>query len=473
MTNKSRKWTRRKTARTVFAGTLLFCISYALWMSFAPPPRFPISKETTGFTEPLLPDGTVDFKAAVWKANGWPTATSKPDRWDELMATNPNDALQYREPGSWIYANKPPTTAELSTVSIRSNLRSSIPFSALDDPEFAQVIADNEPWYREVMNSEPETTPHWKNGPSKRDRVIFGRFALRATLHLGNGDTKKGIETIRFMSRLGERYKEKSSVSGILIGVSLDHRCMKLMRVALLTAEEPSELLDCTMAITGDVRLNEILATAIDETERYSDLARYCQMATLISASPIASYPLHARLETQIRDNWWRHQIDWGEFASFHKQTNDELVRRYRIEDPIRRHEELGKFRAETESQVSQPVPGRSDWGTILSGNVTADVKWSHLHSLLFRTKGLMIADISQRRLTRLTAYLAVFRNKHGRFPVSLDELQKTIPDKHSDILLNGANVGVSYERTETGFKAGSRDPAGDRPVEIEWPLPQ
>ena len=84
-----------------------------------------------------------------------------------------------------------------------------------------------------------------------------------------------------------------------------------------------------------------------------------------------------------------------------------------------------------------------------------------------------MIADTSQRRLTRLTAYLAVFRNKHGRFPVSLDELQKTISDKHSDILLNGANVRVFYERTDSGFKAGSRDPAGDRPVEIEWPLPE
>ena len=201
MTNNARKWTRRKTARTVLTGTLLFSIGYVLWMAFVPPPRFPISKETTGFTEPLLPDGTVDFKAAVWKANGWAPATSEPDRWDELLATKSNEAVTYREPSVWVYMDKQLTTADLSTVSIRSNLRSSIPFSALEDPEFAQLITGNEPWYQEVMNSEPETRPTWDNPNLMRDHDIFGRFAFRATLHLGNGDTKKGIQSIRFMSR--------------------------------------------------------------------------------------------------------------------------------------------------------------------------------------------------------------------------------------------------------------------------------
>ncbi len=62
-----RGWlSRRSLARIVFVMTLICCVIYPLWMSFGPPPKFPISAETTHFLEPLTPDGKLDFEAACF-----------------------------------------------------------------------------------------------------------------------------------------------------------------------------------------------------------------------------------------------------------------------------------------------------------------------------------------------------------------------------------------------------------------------
>ncbi len=393
------------------------------------------------------------------------------------MATTPNDAVHYRRPSECAYNKQPLTATEISAANVRSSLRSSIPFSALEDPEFAQVIADNEPWYQAIIESEPETAPEWHGQNMFRASQIANRFELRAMLHLGNGDTAKGLESIRFISRLAERQREQLSLFRLMVSSGIDNKAMAAARSALLTADEPSpELIDCVMEITRDIELNQCFATSIDKLERYRALEFLCGPMTSTGPFP---QPSHAKLAERLKFNWLRHRIDWHELADFYHETMDGFSQRYRIEDPVRRAAELAEFRLSMSSRLSGSKASLGDWNHlnswnhVVSGNATDGMKRWVLDGLVFKTVGLTEADISRRRLTRLTIYLAAFRRKTGHYPKSLSELDGTIPEEHANIRLDALNKPFVYEVTETGFQLRLSNPDSTIPVGIEWPLPE
>ena len=481
-----RGWlSRRSLARIVFVMTLICCVIYPLWMSFAPPPKFPISAETTHFLEPLTPDGKLDFEAAWFLANGFREDTTEPDAWDRLTdisveANEHSRRLVYHEPQSCIYDEPADRHTEEGRVrDYRDKLRMTRPFSRDEDPEYTAVIEKNERWYQAILDVEheirPRPSPYHPFPRDPYDEIglspvdLKGSFQLRCMSQIGNGDQRGAVESIRFMGRLFERQylcpSVRHHVAWAIGRGGTNQIARRLARVALMEFRDPSDdLLNCVQNLTADSDLHNQVADAIDGVERYACLADLSDPCW--SSETRRLFPSHA---DAVKFNWFLHRIDWHRYARFHHAWFDGLSERFRISDPSERRAALAAYRNEATLRFSGPVPNRDTWEGVTTGDVTRIIEQQLISHATFEVERSTETDMAMRKMTRIVAAIAMFRSTHDRLPDSLNEL------RHADYraMLRSESIldEWQYERSKDGFKLAEPKPRR-YPAEFEWPLP-
>ena len=402
-----------------------------LWMAFGPPPGMPISPETTRFTGPIVGEYGLNTYAAVWEAKGWPREKA-PHEWDRLMDPKSDHPLKYQHPYDVLKQHH--ETYQ------RLKQRLARPFDENEDPEFTKLVSANEPWYRRVLDSEPDPeSPSWAHFESDPS----SQFRLRAMLAFGQGNTPRGVESLRFMARLAENRRRWTSAFGLLSSVRSDRECWEAIPAILFSLDEPPpELCEFAFEFSEPPPLPKVAARIIDEGDRYHDLMHLCTPSRYTgNVSPNGSFSTskpHRLSPKGIRLNWFMHRVDWRRFASIYHKFVDGFVERISIEDDALRTKAIADYRAEYQNQFQQGLPDLRNWQDVITGDVTKVVGMKMFDSF-YRVEHTINWDRRQRRQVCLAVYLARFRFEHRRFPKSLPELAATIPAEHRHALRNSA----------------------------------
>ena len=457
----ARNWSPRRMSRTIFALGCIGTTAYLLWMAFGPPPGMPISKETTHFTGPIDQEtGLLDTYTALLRAKGWP---EEPDQheWHRLIApaAQSDHALKYY----------PPDAVQQPGDLKRYRSRLVQPFNEDDDPEYAAAIDANEPWYRAILDSEPpiESTA-WVHLLGK---APSHSFRYRAMLAFGRGDHAKGVESLRYLSRLAEANRRWGyGESAVLACSVITKDCWETVPTTLFSLEQvPDQLRELALELGEPGNLPQVAARVIDEGERYHHL-NYLSSSIhyTVSVERMLNGP-SLDSQTAARINWFLHRVDWRRFAKKYHKFVDGLVERVAIDDDRERTKAIEDYRDQYLQQFEEGQPDLADWADVVTRDVTR-IAEKEIGDMLWFIEGQLNFDRRVRQQIRLAVYLAEFRNEHKRFPNSLEELVPDIPLEHRYVVRNNlTNELWDYapQADGMGFTLKQR---GKRWIDLQWP---
>ncbi|MFK7820615.1 MAG: hypothetical protein AB8G99_17980 [Planctomycetaceae bacterium] len=442
----NRRWKTRHVTRAIFLLGCLGTTAYLLWMVFVPPAGMPISKETTRLIGPEIQldplEGYTDWESLIRESRGLPVKL-EPHPWFKLRSTAP----EFHKTRNY--------SSTLHDVLMQT------PFTEADGPEYSALIRESHQWYEDVLATEPPAdATTWLDIDL---RPILGTFLFRAMHQVGAGEIEDACQTFEFLARVFQTKQTwAEDTAWIHMAVIFDGLRMKSLRSALLASNDP-KLYEVAIMTTQQGELPRLFSEALDRSERYMGLVCYSAPDALTLRFRNQSWFSQER----IRTNWFAHRIDWPRYARFHHAYYDGLVAAFAIEDDAERFAALKQHHADSKKQSGDTLPLKATWLDVVAGDTTRILQFK-LASSPLSIRGLITKDHNERRLTRLTVYLARFKHKHDRFPNSLDELEPVVPDEHQDVLCESpTGKRWAYEKTDSGFVL--RESAGQ--VRIEWPL--
>ncbi len=457
-----RNWSPRQICRTVFFLGCVGTTSYLLWMAIGPPPGMPISKETTHFLGPIDEEtGLLDTYTAVLRAKGWPEEPG-PHEWHRLIAP----AKESDHPAKYY----PPEAAAPPGELDRYRSRLSVPFTEGDDREYAAVIDANEPWYRAILDSEPPMDSQaWVH---LIDKAPTQSFRYRAMLAFGRGDHAKGVESLKYLSRLvlaNQRWG--SDFHAITRSTRITRDCRENLVYALFSVKQmPDELRNFAVEFGEPVLLPKVAARLIDEGDRYYHL-NYLSAANPYTAATETSFVRGPKLNSEqaVRVNWFLHRVDWRRFAKTYHQFVDGLVEHVAIEDDQTRTKAIEDYRTRYLERFDENQPMLTSWADVVAGDVTR-IPEKLIEDMCWQFQGQLSLAHRMRRQIRLAVCLADFRNEHKRFPTSLEELTPGIPMGDRDVLRHNLTKELwdyTPQADGQGFTLKQRN---KRWIELCWP---
>lgn len=453
---KKRRWTIRHTTRAMFALACLGTAGFLLWMAFGPPPGMPLSKETTGFIGPFSKDGNLDTWAAVRRSKGWPEE-KVPHVWHELLDPQSNHPIKYRDP-----YEVPELRRGDQRGYTRRGRRRTRPFDESDDAEYASLIDENEEWYTEILKREPSIdSPVWSQ---LEFQSLAEQFCFRAMLAFGRGDHDRGIESLRFMSRIAKKQRRWLVGEGdLLTALEADKECWEAIPQILFELEvPPAELCEFAFEFGEPVPLPEIAARVIDDKERYHTINMLSYMFHHHDRPPAVSLD-------GIRRNWFLHRVNWRRFAKTYHKFVDGFVDRIKIDDDRQRTPAVAAYRREFLKQFKGQSLSLDSWRDVVVGDATTIAEQEINAKSLWWIAGQIDWDRRKRRQVRLAVYLARYRATHDRFPATLDELGTIIPNEHQSVLLNNLTGKPWFYETRNDGAAFVLRQAAESWVEMQW----
>ena len=223
-----------------------------------PPPKITISKETTRFTEPLRPDGFVDYLAAVnrhfsrdvtaennacvllYQAMGpRPEGARQPDRFFRLMGVDPlpDEGKYFQGLGKWV-EGRPGVKVDLNAVSDMQSKSGERPWKTEEFPLIAAWLKDNEVplqtvaaatersrYFSPLVNSDanPDGGLIQVLLPGvQRSRELARALASRAMWELAEGSQVDAWRDLMTMHRLGRLVGQGPTLIEYLVGVAIE-----------------------------------------------------------------------------------------------------------------------------------------------------------------------------------------------------------------------------------------------------------
>ncbi len=266
---------RRSAVLLLFAIVVIAIVGWRVILSRQPPIELQITQATTFFTEPLRPDGTVDYAAAI---NERASRDILPDQnacvvlqralgpwedmptlyYDELgMSALPATGSYLKELELADLRNEGLTPVEIDLIFETYGELCRRPWQRAEFPRFGNWLADNEKpldwvhqaslkseyysplvWDRDSSSEGQQLLLSIRNTQPMRMRMIGRILCCRAMLHLGEGDPQSAWTDLTACRRLARLASRGSTMIDLLSSYQMDELAHEGMLV-LLESSDP------------------------------------------------------------------------------------------------------------------------------------------------------------------------------------------------------------------------------------------
>lgn len=491
-----------------------------------PPPKITISKETTWFTEPLRPDGFVDYLAAVnrhfskdvtaennacvllYQAMGpRPEGSRQPDRFFQLMGVEPlpDEGKYFQSLGKWI-EGRPDAKVDVNAAYEMQSRSGERPWKSNEFPMIAAWLKDNEIPLQTVAAAterpryfSPLVTSDAKPDGGlievllpgvQKSRELARALASRAMWELAEGSQVDAWRDLMTMHRLGRLVGQGPTLIEYLVGVAIESMAIN-GELRFLSESKPSaKMLALYRKQLDRLPARAIVADKLDAGERVMGLdcavrlAR-CQMnlKELTGDDGGDDSALAKLAEGVILQS-----VGWDDALKSMNRWYDRLAEIARKPEYFERSSAVRQLDQDLKALVEKRR-GPMALLALLGGpkaitQMTSDV----LISLLLPAVNQVLAAegrvIMRMQSLELAFALEAWRSEQDSYPESLDALAPKYLAKVPNDLFNGQPL--KYERTVDGYRFYSvgqnekddeghsfdDDPRGDDLV-VRMPVPQ
>ncbi len=467
-----------------------------------------ISKETTYITEPLRPDGYVDYVKAlndrvskgvtpennasvlIWQALG----PRKIDTWERagffkrLGITILPEEGDYFVPFETYIKSEPRVAAAAESANeaaihdakqmlAHPNQR---PWRATDYPILAQWLKSNEKPLALIVAASKRPLRYdplfSKSGvlftavihPGSELFDISNALALRAMLSIGSGMTDSGMEDVFAIHRLARLLAQGPTAIESLVAFNLDRTAIEaeasILACVHLTPSEATRFRSRFLELSPFAPMAEKFGTC----ERYVFLDAVSTLAggRRIDQGEVGKdESLKSALDALAASAESPKTINWDVSLRLGNESYDRLSEAFREPVRTKRRDEvkaIARGMRNMSIEVNNAVRSR-DSANLATEPLRSQTMASLLITLLFPAVSLFnqLDDraMMQRELTAVGFSLAAYRADHGKYPVKLDELKpKYAAEIPKDVFSDGE---LHYKTVGDGFVIYSVGPNG------------
>lgn len=493
-------WQQRLSLLTVIGLTLSgWCLAQdkegepAKSKAAVPPPKITISKETTRFTEPLRPDGFVDYLAAVnrnfsqditaennacvllYQAMGpRPEGGNRqPDRFFQLMGVEPlpDEGQYFQSLGNWI-EGRPNVKVDVNAIYDMQSKSSERPWKMGDFPLIAVWLKDNEAALQTVTAAtertryfSPLVTSDAKPDASlievllpgvQKSRELARALASRAMWELAEGSQVDAWRDLMTMHRLGRLVGQGPTLIEYLVGVAIESMAIN-GELRFLSETKPSaKMLAMYRKQLDRLPARAIVADKIDTGERSMFLDVAHRMARgQMGLQEIANGGDNNSLIEKLAEGAIFQTVDWDVLLKSANKWYDRISEVSRKPDYLERSAAIKKFEQDLKEVVAKSR-GPGALLALLGGKpaITQTMSDVLISLLLPAVTNVLAAEgrvIMRMQSLELAFALAAWRSEHDSYPESLDALAPKYLAKVPNDLFNGQPL--KYERTADGYR--------------------
>lgn len=486
------EWLRTKLLRKR-VGLLVIGIGvpwlWLLWQFFGPLSAFPVSAETTIFTEPLTPRGYVDYIKIFQDRYQHPDAKPvREDRWCLLAGTLENTPEEPRGlpkfPGiSSLLESAKADHPDREVAVMRSLSMNGLPIAAVHDFKISangsaaakKFLDDNEPWYAAVKNSEP-TPPLFETYRTSgaRDAAkeyglcdvllersqrygnqIAERFLFRAAMHFEAGHFAEGLEDIHIVYKAA-----RNCDANFVIGYSFALRTRRQANEELINGLVLCPSIDERVAhqltqMPVTLQAEEDVVRILDEKQRFAAL----DSVQSIHRSPAESFWNSVRVPNRfsgMAKRYAAHRLDFSRLLRFQNRLIDQAC--VAMRKPTYR-EQVASINALHAQMASKANPATPDLSFFSHDFQSAAEQFLVSIQFLRTLPRDIAAQITSRRVLHLAARLARWKTINGHYPDSLEVLNTIpgLPPMPEGVLIDAfSNEPLRYERVGDRYRIRS-----------------
>lgn len=435
--NIGRRWTWR---RTIWLASFLgIAVPFAYFWSMlsAPYPAIEISKETTWLTSPVDADGYVNYPAALreltapdqkdWKRDlirgviyrdAVPSSRQHyPDRpffefppdWNDVAET---DAVMpsprnYRAPNFW--ADHTP-----------------LPFSSLQRPIMANLVAENEEWFDELTRAanEPWSVPDGRVPGDLPLSPLCARLAIRIQLRVGEGSYEEAfadIDTLRAFAARQPQYPEPMMGQTAMQVETM--ACVQASLAILHSDTITDDMENWVNVLPQQASLRKAQAhhgtmVRVDDLENLKRMHQLGPPKNRVNDLPTFVDTAHKRLSHD--------GLNWNRLLRLRNQLFDTLSKEmFRPTGWPRQKAAIDDFN-KTIPDINGPNTRSGDWLRHGFDNETDFWHARHVRFRLYGARDLVIANhrlTAAYRMVRVALAMKRWQIQHSSFPETLQQL--------------------------------------------------
>jgi len=451
--------------------------------------KIKLGYETTRIVEPLRPDGTVDYLAAINQAHSRGVTPENNAAVKLLEAFEPAEFLpdSTRDATLKILGVKPLPAGEYF-VSVGSSPQAEEsydaalkgPWQAEERPELARWLKRNEAplsgiiegsgrprYYRPLLTAKPDGVMIDVPLPSlSYYRPAAKALIIRANLAAGEGRIEDAWADILAAHRLGVLLGKDSALMGRLVGMAIvalaNDATGELAASGRLSAEQARRILEDL----SNLGPTPSLAGTVDVSDRYCILdIIVClgkgKMTPGLSEIIAPFKGRKASVTGKLADTILAAGVDWNDVLRRANYLYDTLAKAMRLETISQRKAaykriDIGLENLHLETQRPPIGPAASEPARKGPG-VNAKTRWIGSLILSISTfspgRAQMHADrvATQRELAVLSVALAAYEKENGRYPATLDALAPGYLETVTRDFFSGGGNFI-YKPAEAGY---------------------
>ena len=440
-----------------------------------PPPKITISKETTWATEPLRPDGFVDYLEAVnrrcsqdvtvennacvllYQATGpSPEGSRQPDRFFKRLGIDPppeeGKYFQSFPEGLPDAVERPWTAREQPAVAawLKSNeLPLATITAATERPRFFSplVSSDAKPDGGMIEVSLPGI---------QQARELARALAARAMWELAEGSQVDAWRDLMTMHRLGRLVGQGPTVIEYLVGIAIESLAINGELQFLSETKPSAKMLKLYRKQLDRLPARALVADKLDVGERACFLDCAHRMARgQMNLTEIADGVENDSLVEKLAERLIVQAVDWDEVLKSANQWFDRLTEIGRKPDYPERVAAMKSFEQDVQKLAEQRrgplalLPLLGDKPAI-----TQAMSDTLLLLLLPSVTQVHVAEgrvLQRMRNLELALAMAAWRSEHDSYPETLDKLAPQYIAEVPKDLFNGQPL--KYERKAEGYR--------------------
>ncbi|MFM9961641.1 MAG: hypothetical protein ACKV2Q_10485 [Planctomycetaceae bacterium] len=456
-----------------------------------PPPKITISKETTWATEPLRPDGFVDYLEAVnrrfsknvtvennacvllYQTTGpSPDGRRQPDRFFKRMGIEPlpDEGPYFQSFRQWAASqdNAPPIN-QINEMEYQADER---PWKAAEFPLIAAWLKDNEvPLMTLTAATErPRYFSPLVNADANPDgglmevllpgvqqsRELARALAARAMWELAEGSQVDAWRDLMTMHRLGRLVGQGPTLIEYLVGVAIEAMAINAELRFLSETKPSAKMLAMYHKQLDRLPARASVADKLDAGERAMGLDVVHRLArSQMNLGELIGDGTNDSLIMKLAEGTIALTVDWDEVLKPMNRWYDRIVEVAQKPEYAARSAAIRQLDQDLKVLVEKRR-GPAAMLALLGGRpaitqMTTDVLISLLLPSVNQVLGAEGRAIQKMHSLEIAFALAAWRSEHDTYPDSLEKLKpKYIAEVPNDLF---NDKPLRYERTEDGYR--------------------
>ena len=431
-------------------------------------PKITIGKETTWVTEPVGPNGFIDYLAAVnhrhsqgvtlqnnavvllYRAMGPnPDRTRQPDRFFQLLGIEPppEEGTYYEGLGNWWRRKEKPLpegAVDLNAISDMESTAQSRPWKAKEFPEIAEWLRDLDVPLQFAAEAasrteyfSPVVPPQGKDEGKMIEVLLPGAqlargfaraFITRAMLRLGEGDDYAALRDLFVLHRLGRLVGRGPTMIEGLVGIALESMAIEA-ELRMISETQPSARFVARYRKQLDnLPTRSLMADKIDVAERAMFLDCCIHIARgNMHIEEIAGGDADNSFLKKLVEGAVVQSVEWDEVLKTSNRWYDRMVTAVKLPTYREREASLAKLDEDIQA-LAKKRQGPTALLQLLGGSpaITQAVAETLITLLLPAVRQAHRAeDKIVQRMQNLDVALALsaWRSEHDSYPKSLADL--------------------------------------------------